>query len=76
MHYDLTAEQFVDYQTRFVSELGIAVVGMFSVVVGAVRMVAITVIVIVAFTATERKQATDQHGPETRRTHCLSPMNL
>ena len=27
MHYDLTAEQFVEYQTRFVSELGIGVVG-------------------------------------------------
>ncbi len=27
MHYDLTAEQFVEYQTRFITELGIQVVG-------------------------------------------------
>jgi 5-methyltetrahydrofolate--homocysteine methyltransferase len=27
MHYDLTAEQFVEHQTRFVEELGVSVVG-------------------------------------------------
>ena len=27
MHYDLTPEEFVEYQTRFVTELGVQVVG-------------------------------------------------